>query len=250
MIKLFLISILVISCNSKVKYENLSEVEDKTSLNKFELLEFNPQIEMMLMFLWPKDLGPENEKEVVGIISRSRTISENKEKYLADMFLLNSQYSQKNCDCHSYGICEDDDVMNDDISLECDEISFKQKSNDLILANLTLDHEFIKEKLLLIGATNIEVGADEDFLDIGSFNLATNVLKIKQFRYLGQKKLLEFKILPSFGQNLKATFEFYIDDELFIGDLGISNKKHNVIFSGEITTNTGQRGLIYWEHLK
>ena len=88
MIRLFVFSIFLISCGTKVDYKDLSPSKDNISVEKFELLKFNPQIEMMIMFLWPIDLGPEHEKEVIEIISTSRKISKNKEIYLKNLFLL------------------------------------------------------------------------------------------------------------------------------------------------------------------
>jgi len=250
MIKILIISLFLLACESEVEYKDLSIPIDKRSLSSFELLSFNPQIEMMIMFLWPKDLGPENEKEVIEIISTSRKISEDKEKYLMNLNVLGSQYIQNNCDCHSYGFCEDDQELNDDVLIECEEISSKQEANNLILANLTLDHEFIKDKLNSLNAINIDVGVDDDYLDIGTYDLRSKLLKLKKFGYLGQESELEFTVTPYLSQNMKAEFKFNIDGESFTGDLGISDKKYNVIFSGEIETNSGQRGLIYWEHLK
>jgi hypothetical protein len=140
--------------------------------------------------------------------------------------------------------------MDDAIMLECEAISEKQDVNNQILANLTLDHDNIKSKLDAIGALNIDVGVDDDYLDIGRYDLSTKVLSLNKFGYLGQEKSLEFKVIPYKDQSIKAKFIFNIDNEIFTGDLGVSNKEYNVIFSGEIETNNGQRGLIYWEHLK
>lgn len=234
----------------RVQYKDLSVPKSNDSLNKYELLKFNPQIEMMIMFLWPKDLGPKNEKEVIDIISTSRKISEDKELYLKNLYELQIQYIQKSCDCHTLGLCDDDQDMDDDIAKECEEISVKQDDNNQILANLTLDHENIKAKLDSIGAVNIDVGVDEDYLDIGTYDLSSKVLSLNKFGYLGREQELSFKVIPYKDQSVKAKFIFNIDSEVFTGDLGVSNKEYNVIFSGEIETNNGQRGLIYWEHLK
>lgn len=250
MIRLLLICLFLVSCNTEVQYKDLSISKSKDTLNKYELLKFNPQIEMMIVFLWPKDLGPEDEKEVIEIISTSRKISEDKELYLKNLYQLNTQYIQKNCDCHTLGLCDDDQDMYDNIMIECEEISEKQDDNNQILANLTLDHENIKSKLDSIGADNIDVGVDEDYLDIGTYDLSTKTLSLNKFVYLGSEQKLTFKVTPYQDLSIKAKFIFNIDNEVFTGDLGVSNKEYNVIFSGEIETNNGQRGLIYWEHLK
>ncbi len=250
MIKFLLIAIFLVSCQPEVDYKNLSTSSATNSVEALEMLEFNPQIEMMILFLWPEDLGPEDEKEVVEIISTSRKISEDKERYLKNLYKLNIEYSQNNCDCHSFGLCDDEVEMDDEILLICDDISSNQASNNMILANLTLDHEFIKEKLAAIGAINIDVGVDDDYLDIGTYDTGSKILVLNKFGYLGQEKKIEFKIIPYLDLNPKAKFEFSLDGEVFKGDLGISNREHNVIYSGEIETSRGLRGLIYWEHLK
>jgi hypothetical protein len=239
-----------LACESEIEYKDLTLPTDKRSLTSFQLLDFNPQIEMMIMFLWPIDLGPENEKEVIEIITTSRKISEDKERYLLSLNVLGFEYTQNNCDCHSYGLCEDDQEMNDEVLIECEKISSKQEENNLILANLTLDHELIKDKLNSLNAINIDVGVDDDYLDIGTYDLSSKLLKLNKFGYLGSERAVEFMVNPYLSQNMKAKFEFTVDDEIFSGDLGISNKQYNVIFSGEIETDSGQRGLIYWEHLK
>lgn len=253
MIRLLLICLILISCDTKVyevKYKDLSDSTIKDSLDKFELLKFNPQIEMMIIFLWPLDLGAKDEKEVVQIISTSRKISEDKELYLKNLYNLKMEYLEKNCDCHTLGLCDDGQDMDDDIMLECEEISERQNENNQIFANLTLDHENIKTKLKSIGAVNIDIGLDENYLDIGTYDLFSKVLNLNKFEYLGRDQKLEFKVIPYKDESLKAKFIFNIDNEVFTGDLGVSNKQYNVIFSGEIKTNNGQRGLIYWEHLK
>ncbi len=252
MMKIFLVLTFVFcSCNTEVSYENLS-IEDSGNLKDKSLqsLNFNPQVEMMILFLWPKDLGPKDEKEVIDVISTSRKISTKKEQYLSNLFELEIKYRDNNCDCHLVGLCEDDIDMDDNLMLLCDEITYAQDDNNQILASLTLDHELIKEQLDKLGAINIDVGVDDEYLDIGTFDVKSGSLKLNKFGYNGSINPLSFKVNSYIDRELKAKFIFNIDKELFTGDLGISDRKYNVIFSGEIQTSTGLSGLIYWEHLK
>lgn len=250
MIRLLLITILMVSCNAEVEYADLTDSSDRGNVQNYQLLQFNPQIEMMIMFLWPKDLGPEDEEQVVEIISTSRKIFTEKEKYLENLYKLNTEYSSKSCDCHTMGICDDGQDMDDDMYLVCEEITDRQAVNNMILANLTLEHDYIKEKLAAINAINIDVGVDDDYLDIGSYNINTKILKLNKFGYLGQQDPVKFQINRVGASGMKANFSFDINGETFKGDLGISDRKYNVVFSGEIETSSGFRGLIYWEQLK
>ena len=249
--KYLLLILLLISCNSEMTYKDLSTPVDKdVDLGVLSKKIFKPKIEMMILFLWPKDLSFTDEDHVIKIISTSREIAINKDQYLRDLYLLDRQYQDKSCDCQVLGLCDDDQQMDDDLLIECEQITSKQDENNLILADLTQSHEVIKSQLNEIGAINIDVGMDEDYLNIGSLDPKSKELHLNKFGFKSSKSSLDFKLETFYDQVLKAKFEFKVDKDVFSGELGITEKEYNVIFQGDIETNTGYRGLIYWEHLK
>ena len=249
--KYLLFLLLMISCNSEMSYKDLSvPVDEDIDLDILSKKMFKPKIEMMILFLWPKDLSFADEEYVIKIISTSREIAINKDIYLRNLYTLDRQYQDGTCDCQILGLCDDDQQMNEDLLLECEDITARQDENNLVLAGLTQSHEIIKSQLNDIGAINIDVGMDEDYLDIGSLDPKTKKLHLNKFGFKESSNALDFSLETYYDQALKAKFEFKVDKSIFSGELGITEKEYNVIFQGDIETNSGYRGLIYWEHLK
>ena len=250
---IFFILLFISSCKPQIDYKtfngpqsNIPEIN-----NLFSKLLFKPKIEMFLIFLWPKELHPNDEETVTKIIARSKKISTSKQKYLDQLYKLQSEYSNLNCDCHLLSLCDDGQEFEDDLFQQCNQNDYDQTENDKILVELTQDYNYILEKLKTINATNIDVSVeDDDYLNIGSYDSESRVMTLNKFGFKRREGSLSFKVTPYFENILKARFSFKVDKITFYGNLGITDYKHNVVFSGEIRTSNGREGLVCWEQLK
>jgi hypothetical protein len=248
---LYLMLLVFISCEPEVKYQDLTVDYGDESLREFESLRFDPQVEMMIMFLWPKNLGPQHQEEVMNIISRSETIFKNKQLYLNNLYSLQAEYNQNECSCHVDAMCDDDQVMDDDMFLVCLDITTRQDDNNMLLVGLYEDYEFIKSQLMAMNAINIDIGVDDDPIDIGSYDPQTGVMKLNKFIYKNYTGPVTAILAPYRADIMKVSMRINLGTKEFItGDIGVTDAKYNTIFSGEIENASGQRGLIYWEQLK
>lgn len=250
--KYLVLLLFLLSC-SKVTYSPSKE-NNVSIMNQEELLgfEINPQIDMMIFFVWPKDLNFHDEDTVQKIIETSKRILERKELYLEIQKELSHAFSANECDCHLYYECFNELEPNDEIANKCQEIEDDKSLNQEKVIEFYQDYESIKEMLSKIGAELIDIGMDDDYIDIGVLDFNSSEIQLKKMnaQSFNLKSLsIPFRLKKDDISYLELDFKLPNNLRLN-GKIDISPRLHSVIFQGEFELSDGRTGLLYWEHLK
>jgi hypothetical protein len=241
--------IFLLSC-SKVSYQKQLD-KNVEVLSSKQKISFEKNIEIMLMFLWPKDLNLSQLKVVESIIKKSQKLYISKKVYLNLKKKLSIQYQEKGCDCHLYFECDDDTNPEDDQILLCEKIEEDISKNESKISFFYKTYEWIVENLKKIGGDFFSVGIEDDIVDIGFIEQDKKMIFLNKVVWNSK---VEKNIIIHYNQkedmNLFLDLEFDLFDFHFKSRVDISDSSFNTVFQGNLETTRGQKGLIYWEHLK
>jgi hypothetical protein len=240
------------SCSeNSVEYDNFTLETEKTSSIE-SIAGYKPQIEIMLMFLWPEVIADKDRTKVTQIISMSRKLFEDKSIYLQTKAELSKKYNHASCDCVLYYECDGDYEGTNDEVLLCEDIEKRIFENSEKVITFYQSYQMIKELLLSINADFYNVGVEKTDMNIGYISTQKEqLLHINKVSLEAQNQ--ENLLISLYYKHSAFDFvsvQFNLFDKSYSGDLDLIQTPYNVTVQGEIKDQSGRMGMLYWERLK
>lgn len=257
--KNILILLIIISC-TKAKYKDIPgapQQNNYVSALRIDFKEYSENIDLFVAFLWPEQIKSESQRqELKSIISTSKDLKSQKEKFQIKRYELSDEYRRFECPCILEFRCQGTETQNDeDKCLQIEEGIFE---NDKRLPAIYALVDVMKEKVLSIGGEWLETNQDHPEIPLSSFNFNTLKLNLKAFGAEENRPLeYEFARPEIFEDKDFQLLRFSSPRKSASGDWRIEvtpyKNKASLVFQGELywdRSGIKRQGIIFWEHAR
>ena len=266
--KILFLLLLLTAC-SKVTYREIESIPMAEQLTTGLIADsdkYQPEIDVLVAFLWPKKIETQIQKDAVRkIIATSRLLKNNKEAFLLRKLNLKKQYDDLFCNCALNGECNGSEGSMDENS--CLVIEDKINQNNQTLSEFYQLVEVVKENVKVAGGEWLGTNLDLPLLPSSRFDFTNMTLQLNVFDFYvrGEDKqpyvyqimdmsLTQYanyqRLIFSFGRELSVG-ETIVPYGNWTVDVGITQGPGLMTFQGELYWRNGevkQQGIIFWEH--
>jgi hypothetical protein len=262
--------ILLFSACTKIKNQEIKKAPEKQRFAisvQNDWSGYSPNIDVIVAFLWPEVVAPQDRPKLTRIIEVSRELKIRNSAFQKKKIALKSSFELNHCACVLNGECTgSEENMNEQLCYEIEEATY---ANDRLLIDIFGLVEVIKENVLSIGglwlATHLDLreiptskidftSMAISFSALGTYNEAqqlfpisyvtpaTSIIQEKDFQRLEvsfPRQTYENGVFKALG--------------LWTIDVGITQSDESILFQGELYWNyrgKQRQGIIYWENPK
>lgn len=196
---------------------------------------FEAEIDLMVAFLWPEKILPQDRPLLKEIISLSRTLKSEKEKFQRERFQLRLSFAQASCECVLDQTCRGDESR----CLELEEELYQLDAQLPIIYEMV---ETIKAKTILIGGDWLETHVERTDLPRSSMDFKN--LSVS-FSILGSHALVAIPTVNGSGSYQTLLYA----NEGWRFEVAPSVSDASLTFQGELY-HSERQGVIFWEHAR
>lgn len=226
---------------------------------------YSSSIDVIVAFLWPEVVAPENRPKLTRIIEVSRILKTRNNLFQKKKIELKTQFDLNHCACALNGECTGtEEDINEMVCFEIEEATY---ANDRLLIDIFGLVEEIKSNVISIGgewlATHLDMREiptskvnfetmEISFSALGAFSLDE---KLQPIPYLTPATAI---IQESNYQRLEIIFPRQSFENgglnhkgFWTIDVGITQSEESILFQGELYWDyqgKQRQGIIYWEN--
>lgn len=257
--KSLILLLLIFSC-TKAKYKEIpGSTREKTYVSalRIDFKEYSQNIDLIVAFLWPDQIQTEIQRhELQSIISTSRELKSQKEKFQIKRYELSDDYRNFDCPCILEFRCQGDETQNDEE--KCLQIEEGIFENDKRLPEIYALVDVMKEKVLNIGGEWLATNQDYPEIPLSSFNFNNLALNLKAFGAAENRPLnYEFTRPEIFEDESYQLLKFSSPRKSATGNWRIEvspyKNQASLVFQGELYWDRHgikRQGIIFWEHAR